>query len=39
MYQMSQHDYLKNNSLIQNIPKAWKAQLVSENSIQPEKNA
>jgi len=33
LYQISEHDYLKYNSLIHNIPKIWKAQLVSEEIV------
>ena len=33
LYQTSEHDYLKYNLLIHNIPKTWKAQLASEGII------
>ena len=33
LYQISEHDYLKYNALIHNIPKPWKAQLVSEEIV------
>jgi len=33
LYQISEHDYLKYNSLIHNKPKPWKAQLVSKENV------
>jgi len=33
LYQISEYEFLKYNSLIHNIPKTWKAQLASEGFI------